>query len=92
MKIQFSSNLDRDTKEDLLEHYNEIVKFLIKYGNMQNDEAHQKIIQSKLFDDLDRENAALYILHEEPYYWAMTMIQDDPEWFRDPKLWPPPRE
>lgn len=37
-----------------------------------------------------------YLMHEPPYYYAMAIAHhpvlgdNQPEWYRDPRFWPPP--
>ncbi|NIW44566.1 MAG: hypothetical protein GWN14_07215 [candidate division Zixibacteria bacterium] len=78
---------------ELLEYYRkDIIQCLIKYGGFEEKEAQQRIDESGLIPNLDDEVALSNFFHEEPYYWAMYLIQDDPGWYHNPKLWPPPKD
>ncbi len=75
-------------------YYDEIVLCLIKYSDISQIEAQQIIAESKLFSRLNTEGRRNLLFHETPYYWAMHLLygEKDPQWFQDPKLWPPPAE
>jgi hypothetical protein len=34
----------------------------------------------------------MILFHETAYYWAMWLLHDNPLWYLDPALWPPPKE
>ena len=83
-----------DTEEQLKEYHRIIVQCLIKYGGLDEQEAQRRIEESRLLSELDTEYDLMYLFHEEPYYWAMDILHSagNPQWYRDPKLWPPPED
>jgi len=78
---------------DILERFcQEIIECLIKYGDLGEDQAKKLVSDSKICETSGEKELEL-LLHEPPYYWAMTILHsDNPEWYRNPKLWPPPKE
>jgi hypothetical protein len=71
----------------------EIVDCLIEYGKVEEAVARHLVDASKVCEcvtDLDKD----LLFHETPYYWAMRLLHssNNPEWYQDSKLWPPPQE
>ena len=77
---------------ELKELYDDIIRCLIRYGHLTRKEAWYQLDKSGLFDNVETEAARAALVHETGYYWAMSMIyaRDDPQWFQNPDLWPPP--
>jgi hypothetical protein len=78
---------------DKKEFCTEIIKCLIKYGDLSIEDAQLLVSNSKICvtesnDDFD------LISHETPYYWAMWLkySKELPDWYKDPNFWPPPQE
>lgn len=81
-----------DAKE--LERYKqEISQCLVRYGGLSEMEANQIVERNNLFE-VKNDTQLFLIFHEEPYYWAMMMLhtQQNPLWYQDPTLWPPPAD
>ena len=72
-------------------YYELITLCLIEYGNLEKQEAQRLIADSKIFN-LPTEMSKLLFFHEEPYYWAMSLIYgwEDQSWYQDATLWPIP--
>ena len=85
----YTPNFD-DAKE-LQSYKREISLCLVRYGGLSEAEARQKVATDHLFE-VKNETQLMLIFHEYPYYWAMMMLygQNNPLWYQDPKLWPPP--
>lgn len=81
-----------DTQKELEEYQEKVLHCLIKYGGLDKKTARQKMSDAYFFADLDNAASLVNLFHEEPYYWAMTLIQTDPDWHKNPKLWPPPKD
>ncbi len=90
MKFEFK------TTKETYEYCVEVVQCLVLYCNKSEEEAIELVNKDWKDDGPFDEND--YRLHEEPYYWAMCICHDRvlgdnrPDWFRDPALWPPPKE
>ena len=73
-----------------------VVKCLVKYGNKSEEEALNLV--NSFWEKAGEFTVDDYRLHEDPYYWAMCIFHDRqigdnrPEWWKDPTLWPPPKE
>ena len=85
MKIEYS----------MKKYYEEIIRCLIEYGNLDYDDAKTKLYNAGVYDEAeDKENIEVnqVVGHEAPYFWAMVILYegDDPIWYKNPKLWPPP--
>lgn len=78
--------------EDLEKYHDEIVFFLQKYGNLNKVSAEKLLKKSNILPNLDDDADTGVFFHEEPYYWAMTLIQTEPKWYKNPDLWPPPED
>lgn len=78
---------------ELQEYYCDIIDCLIKYGATEEAQARYLVNHSGLFD-IKSEWDRINLLHELPYYWAMDLLHaaDNPEWYHDPALWPPPQD
>ncbi len=79
--------------KDLLAEYRKgIIDCLTKYGGLTESSARELLDNSKLLSDVTKDDDMLF--HEYPYFWAMNLLysKTDPNWFQDPKLWPPPAE
>lgn len=79
--------------EELHEFCKEIVRYLVRYGNLDEADAWSRVQEARLCEaesEIDR----IVILHEEPYYWAMSILhgRNDPYWWQNPELWPPPED
>ncbi len=84
------------TPEDANElrlYRHETIQCLIRYGGLSETEARERVDAGNLFK-LNNETTLTIIFHEEPYFWAMMMLyaRNDPLWYKDPELWPPPAE
>lgn len=79
-----------DTQKELDDYKQKVFHCLIKYGGFDKETARQKMRDAYFFARLDNAVSLMNLFHEEPYYWAMTLIQTNPDWHRNPKLWPPP--
>lgn len=76
----------------LNEFCEEIVSCLVKYGGLQEPEARDLLLSSKICV-VDSEMDIDLLFHESPYYWAMRILHsENPQWHQDPSLWPPPME
>lgn len=74
----------------------EVVECLVTYCQKTQPEALRLVNavwqDESIFDEEDLR------LHEYPYYWAMciahhyTLGDNEPNWYQDSKLWPPPKE
>lgn len=70
----------------------EIIDCLVKYGGLDEPVAREMVLSSKVCE-VHTEMQENLLFHETSYYWAMTLLyQDNPDWYQDPKLWPPPKE
>jgi hypothetical protein len=84
------------TTEDTHIYCCDIVECLVTYCGKTDEEALQLVNiiwkDGPIFDEYDLR------LHEFPYYWAMGIAHhpvlgdDNPDWYHDRKLWPPPPE
>lgn len=79
--------------EELQGAYRKIIQVLVRYGQLDGNEARRRLDESKLMefdDDAGRE----MFLHESPYYWGMALLhgKSNPHWYHDPALWPPPED
>ena len=77
-----------------LQEYREmVVACLIKYGGLNETDAHLMVVNDPILSKAQTEMERLMIFHEEPYYQAMSLLygKSNPSWYKDPKLWPPPR-
>lgn len=81
-----------DVEKELEEFRKLVLHCLIKYGNLEKETAETMMNNAYFFANLENPAALIYLFHEEPYYWAMTLIKTDPYWYKDPKLWPPPED
>lgn len=75
-------------------YYDQIVKKLTMYGKLSQSDAEKMLANSSIYPMLNRSDDDVGILdHEIPYYWAMHILfaKDNPNWYEDPKLWPPPK-
>lgn len=84
----------KDLRDNELEEFREDLRLcLMLYGRLSNDEANALISRTKICEP-DSEIARTNLLHEYPYYWAMSLLygKTNPEWHKDSKLWPPPEE
>ena len=72
-------------------YHEEIIECLIKYGSLTQTDAQTLLEKSRLLKNID-ENSIVF--HEYPYYWAMHLLyaKSDPQWYLNPKLWPPPSD
>jgi hypothetical protein len=74
-------------------YYDEIVKCLVSYGNITQEDAEKMLTTSSIYPMLTRSDDDIGILdHEIPYYWAMHILyaKEKPDWYQDRNLWPPP--
>ncbi len=73
------------------QYHEEIVECLVRYGHMSEDEAEALLERWGLLANVKEDSV---VFHEYPYFWAMNLMHgsEEPEWFRDPKLWPPPQD
>ncbi len=73
--------------------YRGIVRTLVRYGGLSESEAQQRLSTSSVMD-LDDDMARELFFHEEPYYWAMSILygKTDPNWYHDPARWPSPTD
>jgi len=79
--------------DDKLQKYrNDIIQCLIRYGGLSEEEACQRLDESKLLKFEDEDEQELFY-HEVPYYWAIGLLhgRNNPKWRLDPALWPPPK-
>jgi len=81
--------MDKDLKEFVID----LIACLVKYGGLSEIDARQKLTETNLLK-IEREGQRDALFHEYPYYWAMHLLysKERPEWYQDPKLWPPPKE
>ncbi len=81
--------MTRDPKIQV--YYDEIVRCLMQYGNIPQDEAQRLVEHSRILE-YDNERGRTLIFHEVPYYYAMELLygHTNPQWYKDPALWPPP--
>ncbi len=77
----------------LQKYYDEIVRCLVRYGKLDEVQARSRIDDSKLFDFGNEIEQGLFF-HEEPYYYAMALLhgRENPQWYNNRALWPPPKE
>lgn len=84
------------TTKDTYSYCCEVVDCLVNYCGKTQEESLYLVNffwrDEPVFDEDDLR------LHEYPYYWAMGIAHhwvlgdNQPEWYHDPQLWPPPRE
>ena len=76
--------------------FEEIVRCLIEYGNLNHEEAIKLLHRSGVYKEADdKDTVELNIAaHEMPYFWAMVILYEEhnPDWADDPKLWPEPEK
>jgi hypothetical protein len=89
-------NFEFNTDEETQEFCREIVKCLEKYCSKSSTEAINLInLYWKNGGDFTKDD---FRLHEDPYYWAMTIVHDriigdnDPFWYKNPNLYPAPKD
>ena len=72
-------------------YHNEIVRCLVQYGGLPEDEAQHLVERSRVLE-YDTEMGRSLIFHEIPYYYAMELLygRTNPQWYKNPTLWPPP--
>ncbi len=80
-------------RRDLEKYCSEVVRCLVEYGGLSEADASNRVARSEICHVLNEMSWKL-LIHEYPYYWAMTLLheRDNPDWHKDPQLWPPPRE
>ncbi len=73
------------------QYHEEIVECLVRYGHLSEENAEALLERSGLLANIDEDSIGF---HEYPYFWAMELIYgtEEPRWFRDPKLWPLPKD
>lgn len=78
---------------ELQAYYNDVIWCLVHYGGLEETVARQLVDESHLLEVKDEMDRAL-LFHELPYYWAISILymRKNPEWHKDPTLWPPPDE
>ncbi len=81
-----------DTK--LQDFYNGIVFCLMRYAKLAEEQARHLIDESSLFRHVETDVEKSTLFHESPYFWAMHLVhsKQNPEWYQDPTLWPPPED
>ena len=77
--------------------FEEIVRCLVEYGNLEYDEAVEQLHHAGVYDEMEDKDTVEVnpvVGHEMPYYWAMVILyqEDDPLWYKNPKLWPEPEK
>lgn len=79
--------------QKLQEYCNKIVQCLVRYGGLEEVEAQRLVHESEICEP-KTEMARNMLFHELAYYWAMELLyaSDNPYWWKDPALWPPPKE
>ena len=83
--------LERDP--ELRVFRDELVGCLVRYGGLTEPAARSRVDDSRMCEVACEIDRAL-LLHETPYYWAMSLLyaRTNPRWFDDRALWPPPDE
>lgn len=71
----------------------ELIACVARYGGLDAASARERVDASGVCTVANEDDLAL-LLHETPYYWAMSLLhaRTNPRWFDDRALWPPPAE
>jgi hypothetical protein len=78
------------------EECEEIIECLMVYGGLEESAARTLLAESEICapERLATQMARLMLMHELPYYWAISLLykEQDYWWNTIPGLWPPPDE
>jgi hypothetical protein len=98
-KVTDNDMPENNNDEELLSLFcNEIVRCMVKYGQITEQEAQWRLDKSRLCatNETEREGYRSMLFHDPPYFWAMHILhsKQNPQWFNDPglHLWPPPED
>ena len=84
---------EKQFRIDLREHLDLEVLCLVQYGGMNIEQAYNEVFRNPPFSEDFTGKTEDIVFHEEPYYWAMSVLHkdNDPAWYHNPQLWPIPK-